>query len=564
VARSIADKSLFLNTGQLGIFMKFSRQFITFSSPIMLSAILSACGGGESTLEPSAATVAPSVAATSADALGTASKTGQAATGRSTGLEDGGSTIARPVPTRRRGGWQEVQPVVSNAGYMHRIATDDAGNALLIFTAADEFGYQSLYAKLYSAQNQSWSKGIALEAMPQDVKGLLLASNAAGEAVVSWTQNKQVFSTRFDPTTQTFDAVQRVDNLPGEAAATCSTLDKEGNATVVILNTPTSNAPGNVYHNDVYAVRYNINQGWETSPKKLELLPGAAFSAKCAVDDTGRVAVVWTQTTKYVGPAEPVEEIDPVTGQPVIVYVSPILGYATAVYYNYYDKTRSGNVGPWSSAQRGVASGLSAGNHYLHDLAHNAKGDLMLAYSNNQGVHFIGAGDDVPPGYEAPIRYGQLDWGSFPYGTGTAEPNAARPLVALDKEGNAVALWVMNGTVVRTMRYTRDAYSPSFGWSAPELAFTVTGGTIASNSGLSFSMNPEGKGLFAYNGGPVNTYAHNYDFASNSWTAAELMGGSANAALDTGPVQTSMNSTGTGVVSWEHDNIISTRFYRSM
>jgi hypothetical protein len=552
-ARSIADKSLFLNTGQLGIFMKLSSQFITYGSPIMLSAVLSACGGGQSTLEPSAATVAPPVAMSKADTDSAAGKTGRAATGRSTGLEEGGAAV-QLTPVRRRGGWQDVQPVQSNAGYQHRIATDDAGNAILVFTAADEFGYQSLYAKLYSEKTKSWSKGIALEDMPQNVVGLLLASNESGEAVVTWTQNKQVFSTRFDPKTQTFDAAQRVDNLPGEAAATCSALDKKGNATVVFLNTPTSNAPGNVYHNDLYAVRNNAKTGtWETSSKKLELLPGAVFGAKCAVDDAGRVTVVWTQTKKHVGPAEAVEEIDPVTGNVVINYVSPVLGYTQAIYYNQYDETRNGNVGPWHTAHSPVTGQLSEGNHFLHDLAYNAKGDLLLTYVNSLGLNVIGAPDDENRG-------GFVGWTL--YGLGQIEANARQSRAGLDKDGNALLLWESNGGL-RTMRFIRDSNSASFGWSTIE-ALAVSGGTIGNSTGLSLSMNPDGKALLAYNGGPISTYAHTYDLTSNGWSAAQYMGGSVNSAIDTGTVRTSINSKGTGVVAWEHDDTIYTSFYLGM
>jgi hypothetical protein len=518
--------------------MQTHHKFKSVASTLLMCGLLAACGGGESESAQKVANADVSVS------------------GKRMIADDAPTETLEPTQLRRPNsnlrGW-ESRPtaVVEQVGSIHRVATDAAGNAMLVYTTFSN-GYYNLMAKLYSAATQSWGQPIALEEMPNDVKGVWLASNASGQAVVTWTQGDQVFSNLFDRSRLRFSGAQRVDNLPGQSLASCNTMDSQGNVTVAFLNTATPNVPGTAYTNDFYAVRYDARNGWETTPTLLEQSDLAAYGGKCVVDDGGKVTVAWTQRTKY-STFEPVDSIDPITGDPIVVIVEVIQGYETALYSNQYMPAGLAVNPGWAATATTVAGSFISGSHFLHDMAANGKGDILLSFQNNNGAFVVSASDNAAS--TEPVM-----WGSQ-YDTAMLESRTVqRSHVALDQRGSAVVLWMHDGALY-SKKFTRTDYRTS-GWSEKQQLPNKPFGAVQGNGAISLAMNQDGQALLAYNSGPNSVIARTFSLALNLWSEPQLMR-TATAASSFGrdAVNTSINAAGKGVVTWEQDSTLFTNFY---
>lgn len=261
-----------------------------------------------------------------------------------------------------------------------------------------------------------------------------------------------------------WSAITRLDNLPGSASEVKVEMDSQGNAIAVWLqkDSEQSSAPSSVY-----AARYDVEAKTWSAPVLLEQSDENAGFVELAVGPSGRAVAIWIQKDA--------------TEQSIFAAV--------------FDEESKA----WGAAAP-VENANTVARH--PHVAVNEKGEAVAVWAQVQ----------APDSYKAVARRLDADSQSWvgsptvlPLEADVPEGIAETPRVVLDKEGNAVVVWV----------------NP-VGTGTPGPNATVTRSVLASN----------------------------YDREEDSWSAAQILqkeGASADAAYSP---RLAINSKGDAVVVW--------------
>jgi len=147
-------------------------------------------------------------------------------------------------------------------------------------------------------------------------------------------------------------------------------------------------------------------------------------------------------------------------------------------------------------------------------------------------------------------RYTSLGWGTAaPIETGNVG-DALDPQIAIDINGNALAVWNQDGDATASTRYDiwANRYTPA-GWGTPVLIETNDPGTAF---GQQVAIDPSGNALVVWEqyGGSVNdVWANRYTAGTDTWDTASLIEtdnlGSADAP------QIAIDANGNGLAVWQ-------------
>lgn len=389
---------------------------------------------------------------------------------------------------------------------------------------------------------------------------LQLESNAAGQAIFSWTQNDGLawngYAALYDPRTGWSAPTLIEHNDFSSVAEEWSAIDGHGNAIVLFKV-----SDGTQYN--VYATYYSVASGWGT-PQRLD---GAAGSGKywlrISMNDYGDGLAVWQEYTgtQWQAFADFFNGTTHTWGSPqqiqtAFTYVAAVVGgidgqgHALAVYqawngtgYAIYSSRYASGTG-WSSAVR-VSAGTSS-ESMPYGVAINEPGDAAVSWTRYSGAQWDAVVSTFSPaaGWAAPTVLSS--------GPGNAGP-------AIPSEGangdTMVAYQLFDGTKWNVYAATR----PSGGAFGPSTR--LNGGSGDAVDVVS-ALDSRGNGFAAwvqYNGYGYDIYARRY-VGGQGWLPQSIVNTPqpATPSTDTGSTLLAVDGHGDALLGWNewHDEAL--------
>ena len=316
----------------------------------------------------------------------------------------------------------------------------------------------------------------------------------------------------------------------GTASAPMIAVEPNGNVMAVWVQW---DEYGTSYH--IYANRYVVGSGWG-SPNLLETSDLAVYKPRIAADSNGNAIAVWQQTwttfgerfsiyaNRYVagtgwGAATAVYEDKKdwlsATGAPRIA-VDPN-GNAMAVW-SLYDSTWS-HTSVWASRYV-VGTGWSSATNLSGDVVQTAYGaDVALDSIGNAIVVWYqasGTSNSVAGMYADRYTVG-TGWGT-PEHIGTSEGSwaAPGPRIAVDPNGNAIAVWYASGKP----GISANRYVAGTGWGTAEAI--IDSGSTSYSEDVQVACDKNGNAIAVWNHYGGKLYANRY-VAGTGWGTTDIV-----------------------------------------
>ncbi len=327
-------------------------------------------------------------------------------------------------------GWGVAAPIESGAGEANlpQIAMDAQGNALAVWVQGDGQSY-SIMANRYT-QLAGWGTAVAIETSNYAAYEPQIAVDSNGNAWAVWYQydgvTLNVMANRYTVSAgggSSWATAEMIDSGADAASRAQVAIDTAGNATVVWQQ-----FDGGVFN--IMAKRHVVGTGWGMAAA-IETGSGETSAPQVAVDARGNALAVWVQRE----------------------------GAAFNVMANRYTLGGSGG-GAWGTA---AAIETGAGTAFNPKIAVNANGEAFAVWYQSNGA-------------DNSIMANRFAANSG-WGVATAiEANARNNYdsqVVIDANGNALALWVQSDGTTTRLFYNR--YIAGVGWGAEAVIETGSG-----------------------------------------------------------------------------------------
>ena len=342
-----------------------------------------------------------------------------------------------------------------------QVAMDPSGNVVAVWMRFDGSNY-IVQARRYDVVASTWSGATDLTAAGRDAINPQVAMDDLGNAVAVWYRsdgsNLIVQARRYDVVAGTWSAVTDLSAVGQHAYDPQVAMDDLGNAVAVWYRS-------NGSHDIVQTRRYNVVAGTWSTVEDLSAAGQSAYEPQVAMDSSGNAFAVWirsdgsnfiVQARRYdivAGTWSAVIDLSAVgqhASRPQVAMDSS--GNAVAVWYrsngshNIAQSRRYDVVaGTWSAVIDLSASGQSVA---IPQVAMDQVGNAFAVWSRQSGINFI----------VQTRKYNVLDdtW-SVVTDLSAAGQNAGGSQVAMDKAGNAVAVWIISdgsNTIVQARRYS--------------------------------------------------------------------------------------------------------------
>ena len=415
-------------------------------------------------------------------------------------------------------GWQVAELIETDAGYLQsppQIAFDPDGNAIAVWAQHDGTEV-SIWANRYTPST-GWGTAELIETNNVGyTENPQIAIDAAGNAIAVWDQwdgiRRNIWANRYNARTDSWGTAESIETNSAGAKSPQIAIDASGNAIAVWSQS-----------NDIWVNHYIPNFGWGTA-QLIESDDGSAFSPQIAIDTKGNAIAVWTQDN----------------------------GSHYSIWANRYTASN----GSWGTAQ--LIENDDTGNAYSPQIAIDSNGNAIAVWEQSGGIwanHYIpGSGwgttaesthavnaDDPRiaidangnaivvsrqwDGWNAKIQANRYtastdSWGSAELidsgYTGVANPN---PQIAMDANGNAIAVWGQNDGN-RDKTFT-NRYTPGWGWGTTQLlgnnpdAGTPRSLLEGTQPAIAIDHNGNAIALWAQ----LNMGGTSYDIWANRWLA---------------------------------------------
>ena len=305
--------------------------------------------------------------------------------------------------------------------------------------------------------------------------------------------------------------VQVEAGVAGDSYSQQIAVDASGNAIAVWVQQYID--ANNIFHSNIWANHYTIGTGWGT-PELIETGTGSAMLPQIAMSPNGNAMAVWKQFSSFSN--------------------------SDTIMANRY----TAGTG-WSGAEM-IASG--SGNATDPQIAVDANGNVRAVWSQQDGAY-----SSI---YSNSYRGGL--WGTpVPIETGN-NGNASRPQVAFDANGNALAVWAKsNGVVTHVWANRYDASIFGGGsWGTARLIETANTGNAEIPQ---LAVDPNGNAMaiwLKWDGTRNNLWANRFTVSNLDWGTATLiehedLGSVGNASI-------AVDASGNAMVVWaQHNGTIS-------
>ena len=279
-----------------------------------------------------------------------------------------------------------------------KIAFDGAGNAIAVWRQQDGT-YLNIYANRYTASTGSWGTEELIESganghavAPQ------IAVDGAGNAIAVWSQddgsNYNIYANRYTASTGTWGTEELIES--SSVANTVSpqiAVDGNGNAIVVWQQS-------DGIDESIYANRYTAStDSWGTEELLENSDDGHASDPQIAIDDDGNGVAVWWQ---------------------------PDSANLRHIYSNRYTPGAG-----WGTEERIESS--DDGHSNYPQIAIDGEGNVIAVWRQD---------DNINDGLLYANRYtaNTGSWGTEAL-IGNGNGSVFQPQIAIDGEGNAIAVW---------------------------------------------------------------------------------------------------------------------------
>lgn len=186
--------------------------------------------------------------------------------------------------------WGTPKLIENNSGsaYGYQMVMDDAGNTLVVWEQYDGTT-TNLWTKRYSGQLGKWETAELLETKAADAFIARIAMDAAGNAIVVWSQyfnsDSHIWAKRYVAKTNTWKTEEIVDTSDSGASNARIVVDIAGNA--IILWTEHDGT-----YFSVWASRYEAYSDHWSTPVLIETNAGYPREYEIAVNDSGEAVAV--------------------------------------------------------------------------------------------------------------------------------------------------------------------------------------------------------------------------------------------------------------------------------
>jgi hypothetical protein len=456
-------------------------------------------GGAE--VEGSVAVVGRTASYTPARALGLLSSYRATLT---TAIED---VSGRPLDesytwgfTTRDGLWAD--PVLieirnASSALFPQVAVGPNGEAVAVWQQADGIR-DSIWANRFTP-TAGWGVAELIEA---DNEGNAFRPQVAvdpnGNAVTVWHQSDgtrfNIWANRFTPTTGWGAAELIETDNAGDASSPQVAVDPNGNAVAVWHQSDGTRT-------NIWANRFTPSAGWGAAEPIETDNAGGASSAQVAVDPNGNAVAVWHQSD----------------------------GTRFNIWANRFTPTAG-----WGAAE--LIETDNAGTAMFPQVAVDPNGNAIVVWYQSDGTRFnIWANRFTPTTGWGPAELIETDNAG----------DASSPQVAVDPNGNAVAVWYQSdGT--RTNIWA-NRFTPTASWGPAELIETDG---AANASWAQVALDPNGNAVAVWtqsDGTRDNIWANRFT-PTAGWGAAELV--EADNAGDAWEPQVAVDPNGNAVAVW--------------
>ena len=353
----------------------------------------------------------------------------------------------------------------------------------------------------FTTEKWAWDDTKFVETRTEYADSPDISMNAQGHAMAVWHQSNgiktSIYSKQFVPGVG-WGTAELVENNDVQAAMYPNVaMDDSGNAVVVW----TQNDSG---HDDIWSNRYVTGSGWQTSMLMENDNTDSAYSPRVAMDELGNAMIVWSQ--------------------------------GDGTRYNVWARRYAAGSG-WEPAEIIETTDYNA---QIVELAMDAQGNAIAIWMQYDGTRF------------------NIYTNRYVFGTGWGMPEiretlnqpAYGPAVAMDAQGNAMAMWHQwDGSYYSIFA---SYFAVGSGWSVAEMVETIDTGT-ANYPDLAFDA--KGNVIAAwtcFDGSVKNIWANRY-IPGTGWGTAEMID-VPTADMDSSSPRVSAGGDGRAVVVWNKND----------
>jgi len=321
------------------------------------------------------------------------------------------------------------------SGVSHGLVVDRAGNATAVWVRYD--GAWDVRASRYTA-GADWSAPTTISSVAQQASWVRLSADAAGNVFVVWSQwdgvQWDIWANRYSTVTG-WGVARLLEFSTNPAGSPDVAADAEGNALAMWEQSDGSTSV-------IWSSLYAPGTGWQ-DPVQVD--PGVfGDKPRVAFDGNGNALAIWTKGDSV-----------PTTDVWACRYVKGV-GWGTP-----------------EILETGSAGGVFPGYYYSYDIGFDAANKAMAIWLQGDGtVYNLWACRYSPgTGWETPTLIEDYSAG-----------DAGAPALAVDREGNATAVWVQGtifGARLLSNRFVAaDRLPPSLVLDSPSDGFSTANGTV--------------------------------------------------------------------------------------
>jgi hypothetical protein len=400
-----------------------------------------------------------------------------------------------------------------------KIAFDGSGNAIAVWQQSDGTNI-NIYANRYTASTGSWGTEELIESSAGAAVAPQIAVDGAGNAIAVWSQhdgtNYNVYSNLYVASTGSWDTPQLLES--NDLASTLSpqiAVDSSGNAIAVWQQSDGNNE-------SIYANRYTASTfSWGTAELIESDNTGQAVEAQIAFDSAGNAIAVWRQS----------------------------VGANSNIYSNRYTLATG-----WGGAEL-VATG-DAGDATRPQIAIDSNGNAIAVWRE---LSALGAKDSI---YANRYTASTDSWGTEALLENSDDGHASDPQIAIDDDGNGVAVWYQRDSANLRHIYT-NRYTPGAGWGTEE---RIESSDDGHSQYPQIAIDGEGNVIAVWSQqidiNNVLLYANRYTANTGSWGTEGLIGNGNGNAFQ---ARIAIDGDGNAMAVWRqsdgtHDSIYANRF----
>lgn len=360
------------------------------------------------------------------------------------------------------------------------------------------------YSWSFTTGDGSWQTPVSISGNADTIYSPQVSVNAQGQKVAIWlTRNNRVgdlWASIYDVNTG-WSQPERVDDADGNSGSANIVLTADGNALAVWHQTDE-----NYY--TIWSNRYDAETGWQEPNPIATTYEENASAPEIALDSQGNAVATWHQ--------------------------------------RYEDRYRV------AAARYDSESGWGEALLIDNDTTEHAYGPKIGMDQNGNAI-LVWYGFDGTRHNIYSNRYDIDNGWTDPITINVPNNNANHPHVTVNDEGEAMAVWYQadSTNTSRTMVWTAR-YSPETGWSASEIISSNTDDNGVDTPKIALDNQGNALAIWTQNDGVRRDIWSSYFQANNGWQAPNLLE-NLNTGSAYGPTL-SMDSNGNAMAMWVYDN----------